>query len=349
MDLNILTDGKNHMLGVYNIEPFAGEIRLKLNFLKATQNALMVDWWTGEQLPANEMLTINVPGKDIRFFLIGGDEFTRVPETKLLPASPDSGYGAYPVPGLAVSPLPSHRKIKGAQGKTSVGIFKITPRKQLGQWGEKAVHKKLSELPGFKVDYIESLLPDDLYKHNIVVVPNIHTGGVGNLDPKWADHLREYVENGGNVLLVHHSVGLKRQGNILVPEIGYGLKHVVVTDFKITDDNPLVQGDFLPAKLKNDQLKPGDKIDSGFPDFIVIKPGAESAIVASSVSGKELDNNLPAIVVGKRGEGRIVLCGINLGCKLTKVDNKWQGEEELTPGEEKVLVNAMYWLGQNRK
>ena len=55
----------------------------------------------------------------------------------------------------------------------------------------------------------------------------------------------------------------------------------------------------------------------------------------------------PVVVVGRVGQGKVVLSGMTIGYKLHRRDAEWVGPaDELAPGEMKVLVNSVYWLAE---
>ena len=85
----------------------------------------------------------------------------------------------------------------------------------------------------------------------------------------------------------------------------------------------------------------------GFADYIKLKPGRAGQTVVRSVTRGNLGGD-PVVVVGQVGKGRVVLSGMNIGCRSTKVDRQYSFAEELTDGERAILVNAVYWLAAGK-
>jgi len=83
-------------------------------------------------------------------------------------------------------------------------------------------------------------------------------------------------------------------------------------------------------------FKPSDCFHTGFPDYIPIQNGSRGEILAQScaVNGR---GGEAVLVAGTLGKGKVLLCGLALGC--TGVE-----EEITTKGDEKILLNAIYWL-----
>ena len=78
-----------------------------------------------------------------------------------------------------------------------------------------------------------------------------------------------------------------------------------------------------------------------------MKKGGDGEVLASSIPEGE-KGNTPSVVAGKAGKGRVILSGMNIGCKARKDGDKWIGEEVLSEGEEKILVNSIYWLADQK-
>jgi len=74
---------------------------------------------------------------------------------------------------------------------------------------------------------------------------------------------------------------------------------------------------------------------------VVLQPGPAGTAVVATVEHAEA-----VIVAGAFGKGRVVLSGMTLGCRQTGDAGSAAYEAALSSGEQKVLVNSVYWLGE---
>jgi hypothetical protein len=91
----------------------------------------------------------------------------------------------------------------------------------------------------------------------------------------------------------------------------------------------------------------GEVFEHGLLDYFAVKPAAGSEVLVKNVYDKAKNQGDNAtVVVGKFGKGKVVLAAIGMGCLCKKANGEWQGEQERTDGERKILTNAVCWLAE---
>ncbi|MCK4324152.1 MAG: hypothetical protein KAW89_06440, partial [Armatimonadetes bacterium] len=135
-----------------------------------------------------------------------------------------------------------------------------------------------------------------------------------------ASNVREFVRSGGGVMLTHDAVGY-RTHNAMFPEIGTGVANPKLGTAIVTQVHPVNEG-----------FEVGDRIDYGFAfDHIAIEPGSDGEVVMENREGH------PTVVVGRFGQGKVVLNGMLPGQAIS---------ESTAPegGELKFVLSAVRWL-----
>ncbi len=142
-----------------------------------------------------------------------------------------------------------------------------------------------------------------------------------------AADVREFVEEGGGVMLTHDAVGY-RSHNAMFPEIGTGVANPKLGTAIVTQVHP-VTGAFTV----------GDTIDYGYSyDHIAIEPGDSGEVVMADQEGHA------TVVVGRFGQGKVVLNGMLPG--QATLGNPSPASEPKAPegAELKFLTTALSWL-----
>jgi len=112
----------------------------------------------------------------------------------------------------------------------------------------------------------------------------------------------------------------------------------------VVEDHPVVTGEGLKGGIA--WLKKEATFKCGFPDFISLNPGSDGTVVVRSLKGRG-DSPENVIVVGEAGKGRVVLCGMNIGCQYVKTDDKREFVAEVKEeSEREILLNAVRWLAE---
>ena len=365
----ILTDGKDYLIALYNPSYKEEEINFSLHGFPFSKDTLL-SVGKGKIISLSEgKAKLSLGSKEVDFYLLASG--TKIPLPAISPQKEVLIHQSV-VPSmipfkeikLAKKEEFASSKREKEEGTLYVGIFKLEKEKDICQMGGKSIYEKVSTLEEVKAEYISDLEFSTISFYDVIIVPNIGYKGVSNLTKGWERNIRRYVEEeGGGVLLVHHSVGFgtDSDSSMLFPEVGKGTDFLEIKVMEVVSEHPIVTGSSFQEKFKHKladpayaplyrgtEMKKGDKFSSGFPDYIVLKKGESGKIIVRSVPGG-IKGGTPAVVIGNVGRGKVVLSGMDMGCKAKKVEGKWVGKEVLTKGEENILVNSVYWLGEEEK
>lgn len=148
------------------------------------------------------------------------------------------------------------------------------------------------------------LRPDHLTVLDAVVLPQLRD--VADLSAAAEQALRQWVREGGTLLLTHDAVGF-RWHPAPFPEVGQGVA--------------LVKRQPLRVRLPGQEEQP---LQYAYSDHVRLAPAAEAQVIA-----RETGNGAaPVIVAGRFGKGRVVLMGILPGVA---------GDGTLKPDEQRLL------------
>ena len=334
VETSLLTDGKEYLLGIYNPSHKPAELNLKLNI------PVKPDWYTldvkgSRRFKFDGQIKVTVPPISTGFYLIGGNELTRIPETKSVPIA---GAGASIAGMKFLAGTASSFKLSDNSKNNAVGVFK--PAKGKGKsgsqnYGAEAIYLCLKG-SGVKVRFLNDLNEKTLADCYVVIVPNMGLEVPGNLDAKWFERIRSFVKAGGRVLLIHHSIGASVSPPVF-PEIGAW------------------NGSWSPKKtievVKKHQVTAGLKVGDIFKDmcwdFLEIQPDDDGIVLAKGIKDKGF--SVPVLVVGEFGKGKVILSGIGIGAgyKSNSVKGKdiMVKVEQVPEGKLKqLLLNAVNWL-----
>ncbi|MBN1673206.1 MAG: hypothetical protein JXR37_19330 [Kiritimatiellae bacterium] len=362
IDTNVLTDGKRCVIVAHNphyAQRYAA--RLDTAGLGAAPNAVAIDFDRGLQRPHNGSVDVELGPNGFAFVAVAApDDFTMPQATGGLAAMPPSCSAA---PGMAFLRIQATEKAENTErekepGKLYVGVFKTqTAPPSALDMGAEAMMAALQSQPGLAPEFIDTDSPATLAFYDVVVIPNMKTRAP-NLSEQWQRNLRAYVEKGGGALLVHHSAGYPSTTPPVFPEVATAPDYVPITAMQVAAEHPVTSGESMrkrfPQKaadpafeqyFRATQLQAGQEFVAGFPDYIKLKPGnAGKVLVKSAVRGGQGGD--PVVVAGAAGKGKVVLSGMNIACRAVKADGKQSFEEALTPGEQAILINSVYWLAE---
>ena len=196
-----------------------------------------------------------------------------------------------------------------------VGVFEAD--KVDGQsFGETGIMQALADAGRFRVTALHDLASEASTGLDVLVLPDVH--GVGSLADGWQEAVRQFVLNGGGVLLTHDCAGV--QPELLFPEICGGTKRHVSRSVKPVLDHPAVSG-VLP-------------FDCRFGDHKDVLPGPAAHVLLRCAG------DASAGVLGELGQGRVVHVGVALGLDETAQEGA-PNEDEL-----RLLLNAVAWLAR---
>ncbi|OGV48963.1 MAG: hypothetical protein A2017_09025 [Lentisphaerae bacterium GWF2_44_16] len=361
IDTNILTDGKRYIVALHNlngIKKVSGEIKINLNLPQATT---LTDLFSGEQKKDWGKYSIILNPNGFSFVLLDTEgkynltDCIAVPQIETLPYSKNDG-----MKFLYLNPVKKQNAEirKKEKGKIYVAVFKnAAPPKKGPDFGREAIMKTLIKFGDLNIvpEFISDAKPETLEFYDVVIFPNMQYRA-SNLSEDWEKNVRNYVEQGGNVMLINHCAGYASAANAIFPEVGTVAKIVSLKEMEAVEDHSIITGkslrDRFPDKVKDPafnvyvestKMKKGEKFQTGFPDYMEINPGKSGTVIVKSVMNGE-QGGTPAVVAGKSGKGRVLLSGMDIGANLTKENDKWRIEEATTPGEDAILINSIFWL-----
>jgi hypothetical protein len=359
VDSGIMTDGQNYVLSVFN-QSFEDKC-VEFKWQGEAPPEIIVDFSNGSIIKFSGKMKIEIPRGQIKHYFLGTEGVINLPQISELPRNNDISFSHEPDSGIASLKMPDKEKTitklpEKVKGCSYIAVLtdNENPSKDAPISGDNAIYNSLRGRDGLKVELINDISPELLSYYDAVVIPNIGCGKA-NLPraltgKDWEGILREYVKNGGSVLINHRGIGYTPCKYPPFPEVGVNAIADIckVRDMELVSKHPVANGECwkkrFPAKAKNPAfqeemdyftLKPGDSFRIGSGDYIPIKPSAEAEVIVKSklINGKGGD---PVVVAGKLGKGKVVLCGMSLG---------WNdGKEEMNKTEEKILINSAYWM-----
>jgi len=115
---------------------------------------------------------------------------------------------------------------------------------------------------------------------------------------------------------------------------------------RVVADHPVTTGRSLEHGLAG--LKLGTEFVSGFPDYITLAPGPSAQVLVQSLRGRSGQPE-PVVVAGSVGKGKVVLCGMNIGCQGVKEEGKYRFIAQVAgQGEQQILLNSVRWLAARK-
>ncbi len=194
-------------------------------------------------------------------------------------------------------------------------------------FGSSGMFTALSKVKGINPIKLSTLNRNVLNSFQVIIINN--TKGRGKWFNSQKNILRDWVENGGGLILLHNAVGFKRH-EALFPEIGKGINNPRLKSFKIKADHEINKG------LKSNYI-----YEHGYYDHISINPGKNGKSVIVD------EKNNAVVVAGRMGKGGVVLDGMLTGYGTD--DDLSYYDKEPVGGELQVLVNSIIWLSKIRK
>ncbi len=359
----MLTHGRERVVCAYNTSALQEEsFALRLGPMLESP-AAWVSFKTGREIPAaGGLAQFRLGPNQVDFYQAVDVPGSWLPETTI---QTNGAIHAARRPGMEFlqSATPAARagrraKLKDAN-KMYVGIFDPGRKvKKPLDLGAAAMLEECGQWDKLAAETINSLEPEILAQYDVVVLPN--RSFPTDYPPIWERHVRQYVEAGGGVLLVHHSVGYGdfSEATLLFPEVAMGQKPVASRKMRIAGDHPAASGSALRRRFADDldnpafvqqyrgtEMPAGQEGSCGFPDYIGLKIGPAGALVVEGMADN--GNSLaPAVAAGSVGRGRVVMSGMCIGCRQTPGSGDTKFEEALSPGlERNLLMNSLFWLG----
>lgn len=171
------------------------------------------------------------------------------------------------------------------------------------------------------------------FKHaDIIIIPQLR-GKKYALFIQAIDELRDHVNAGGGVLLTHDAVGYRKHDPAF-PEIGQGYLNPVSLEIldqvTVIEKHPVTEG-----------FEVGDTFTHAYYDHVTLTGNTQGTTLIKD------ERDMPALVVGEFGKGRVVLNGMLPG--YASVERTQAEEREPEGGELQILLNAIKWLSGDKK
>jgi hypothetical protein len=335
MESSLLKNGNEYFFGVYNP---AYETELKGNIgidIPTANKQFVLNVKTGKKTPFNGKVNVDIPPLQTGFFIIGSAATTALPKTR----SARILGGASPITGMKFI----NKKINAfdftftKQGKTKVvGVLYINNKKgrQSQAHGALEIYETLKDtFKNVKFKLLENLQNKTINGCDALIVPNMGTGLPFQLQQKWWERVADFANQGGGVMLIHHSIGVGEVGEPAFPSIGsWSGAYYPVHNFKIVNKHPIVKG--LPL---------GTVFTDTCWDYDQIKLGEDAMLIAKGLRKDGIPT--PALVAGKYGKGHVVVSGIGIGCGQKMIDGKLKSVGlRPTGGLKIILINAVKWM-----
>jgi len=362
IEVSALSDGARTVVMVYNShvnEPRT--VDLTLNDLPVADGARVIEVEAGRVSDLDGALHAEVAPGHVGIYLLASPEQYAMSEVAERPPVAPVHLSMHPgTEFLRLEPEPERDADlpKKDSEKIYVAVLRNLRSPLEGcDLGATAMVAALSQRDDVVVEYVEDIDADALSRYEALIVPNMGTGNPApNLSDGWEAEVREFVERGGGALLIHHATGFMPVSHPVFPEIAEAPDYVPITAMQVAADHPVATGQALrdryPEKAENPAfavyfeetaMSAGDAFQSGFADYIKLKPGPDgTAVVVSQREGNAGGD--ATVVAGQVGAGRVVLSGINIGCHTVPGDEGFDYVEELNDAENALLINSVYWL-----
>jgi len=189
--------------------------------------------------------------------------------------------------------------------------------------GAGALLAALRQQPGLNCFPLSRLDREALGKCQVVLLPQPASKVFFN---RAREAVRDWVTAGGGVMLLHDAVGFK--GLVpYFPEVGEGSRNPKTHEAVVAKGHPVTAG-----------LAVGQTVRHAYTDHIAVTPGPQGEALLTDAPG------LGALVVGKVGQGKVILNGMITGyASLAPGDYKGQ-EAAPTDAELRLLLNGVQWL-----
>ena len=177
----------------------------------------------------------------------------------------------------------------------------------------------LSEVEGLDAVLLYNLKPTTLRACEVVVLLQPRHGAKRFSSEQTVGTVRDYVQQGGGVLVTHALVGI-RGLEPYGPHVATGGEAMGGSHWQAAADHAVTGG------------LAGQVHESTFGDRISVVAGEAGTVVATTADG------VPVMAVGPIGRGRYAACGLGIGIG--------PGDEDVKPSDaERVLVrNTIHWL-----
>ena len=372
LESSVASDGRKILLTIYN--QAYGNQEFSFTWNGPAKPAGIVDFSRGEISRLDGPFADTVKGGQVKYYCIMRDrEAYTIPAFEELPRGRDVAYTAAPGSHIIeIKPAaPQKTATTGRRdrrpGITYVGILSDAGREAEAYHsritGDEAIKAALAGWRSLEVELMDNLSRAGLANYDVVIVPNYNQHAltrVLKIQGGWERRLRDYVQDGGAVMLLHRTVGYSCKEPPF-PEIGVNAFQKVtdLRQFRITADHPVVNASSVFTRLPDDAKNPayqaqmdalkmavGRSFTGSFVDHIALKKGPAGRVVTVSEVNDAGLGGQPAIICGHFGKGKVVLCGLAIGDSIIESEGQRIRREKVGRGEDSILINAVYWLGE---
>jgi len=363
IDSNVLSDGKSYLLAAYNRALVEGEAEVHLNLPDAPE--VLVEFSTGNATKCENRMDLRLPSGEVSFFYLGSREDFHIPQATDCPQQNALCYTSSPGKEILELELfveeEDQKKTKKREKEEEEGVSYVAVLTDKGKesankeaWvkGDEGIYAAIKGKRGLQVELIWDLKPETIAFYDAVLIAHIgHAALPPVMGRSWGQTIRKYVLDGGSVLLCHHAVGYPSLCRAPFPEVGEptGAYIAAVKDMEIKEAHPIANAESMKRMLPDlardpafqDQFEQtvfriGEMFKCSYPDYLPLKPGAEGKVIVRAAQREGVGGE-PVVVAGRAGKGKVLLSGMALGAKSNT-------EDGVSKGEEKVLINAAYWL-----
>jgi hypothetical protein len=205
----------------------------------------------------------------------------------------------------------------------AAAFTKQTDKPQVGVFDTRDLLREMIGADGrYEVHDLMGISPEYLANFDVIVLQNYNVAQ--QYDSPFVRTLRQYVENGGGVMLAHDTAWFMDSP---FPEIASRAipkqnveaeRHVVDTDLKVVKDHPTAGGVTVGTQFKPE-----------FRDHMIFKSGPQGVTVVENLFGD------PVNVVGEYGQGRVAFLGQYHGYR-----------NQLSGAEKQVFMATIDWLAE---
>ena len=221
---------------------------------------------------------------------------------------------------IRISRMRNFRKIK--KGAIKVAIY--NPNEHGGRGFYITIFNCLNKQPDIQADTIDNLKRETLKRYQVLIINSCKKVSEG--DDDFRENIRQFViEDGGNVIFQHDSVGFYRTTSFkesIFPEIcGGGEKRKEEVRVKVVEPHPCLGN-----------LKKGKVMEHMYSDHITLKPGPKGKVIVEDIEGN------PVVIVGKIGKGKVIFSG------MVTLGRDGKEKEDATLIDKILLINGIHWL-----
>jgi len=364
LEINLFTDGVTWIIATHNPDYLTACQATVALAPRLLAEGKLLDLSTGVLRPyTKEGFNLELRPREYRFYRLGAaGSFTVPANSPALPpvdATPTYAETFKLVAAARETVAPTAAPVKKRVKKAGTAYAAVFNGDDLTA-GEPGLLAALQNRRNLEVEYIRDLTAETLAFYDVVIIPCANKLPTAVADSPWREALRNYVAQGGGVLLLHNSCGLRGElAPALFPEVATPIKTLLLTQVRNSAEHPVLNAASIikragkmaddpafGAEFRQTVMPPREDWNGAYVDQVALTPGASGLAVARAVEADGTESNSATVVVGDFGQGKVVLCGTPIGIRH-QPGTEWDFDE-ITPtsGELSLLVNAVFWLAE---